>query len=77
MLTYPAVPRPCTVDCREVEEIYPREPKPLMEDIRLESIELKYPIDPRPCVVDCREPELMYPMLPRPCVVEVREAELM
>ena len=65
-LTYPIVPSPCTVDCKEniscVEETYPAVPNPLTVDCNVESrvgvlskptAEERYPAVPNPLTVDC------------------------
>ena len=58
---------------------YSREPKPVIEDTRVEVIELKYPEEPRPAVVDTMSsrtmnvPELRYPDVPMPAIVDARK----
>jgi len=72
---YPAVPRPCIEEVREVVEMYPTFPRPCVVETRLpeNTEEERYPKVPRPCVVDMRAVVEIYPAVPSPCVVEVSD----
>jgi len=80
VLTYPALPRPITVDANAAELTYPAVPRPTILDVVKTLIAdtmkdvLTYPARPRPWTVDTKVdasvPVLTYPALPRPRTVD-------